>query len=64
MVLIHLDILDFLDSPRETLPTLRSGWGGWGQENWREGKLGLKCKMKTKTLIKYKKGEKSQVDKR
>lgn len=58
MVLLHLDVLDFLDSPRETLPSLRSGWGGGEQEKGREGKLRLKCKMKAKTFMKYKKGGK------
>lgn len=46
---------DFIDSPREALPPLRSGqeWDGgrWeGLEKRREGELGLVCKMK-KVLI-------------
>lgn len=51
-ILPQLGMPEFVDSSRETLPPMRSGWGqeggkvGEGQEKRREEELGLKYKMK------------------
>lgn len=46
---------EFVESPWEALLLLRSGWGwlgkgGGGEQEGREGKLGLVCKIKKKTF--------------
>lgn len=51
LVLPQRGMLDFGDSPREALLTLRSGWRvgrGWGAKKGREWEVELICKMKKK----------------
>lgn len=55
MGLLQLGMTDFVGSPREALPSLKSecrvGWGGSrGQKKQRDGEMGLVCKM-TKIYI-------------
>lgn len=58
LILPQCDVTNFVDSPRKAPTSLRHRWGlGWGevgeQEEEREGKLGLVCKIK-KTVLKKK----------
>ena len=68
LVLLQSDVPDFVDSPWEALPSLRSGREmGWreGRGRGKELKLGFVCKMrnycfKINKQIKTKKGEREK----